>query len=51
MKKLLFLISLLGIVVPTLAQDFTSMGDQTADIKNPLVWEGKIKKTRSPGVA
>jgi len=45
MKKLLFLISLLGIVVPTLAQDFTSMGDQTADIKNPLVWEGKIKKT------
>ncbi len=44
MKKLLFLISLLGIVLPTLAQDFTTMGGQSADIKNPLVWEGSIKK-------
>lgn len=45
MKKLLFLISLLGIVLPTLAQDFTSIGDQnTGDIKNPLVWEANIKK-------
>jgi len=45
MKKLLFLISLLGIVLPTLAQDFPSMGGQSADIKNPLVWEGNIKKS------
>jgi len=45
MKKLLFLIALLGIVLPTLAQDFTSIGGQTGDIKDPLVWEANIKKT------
>lgn len=45
MKKLLFLISLLGIVLPTIAQDFPAIGGQnSADIKNPLVWEGSIKK-------
>ena len=44
MKKLLFLIFLLGIVVPTLAQDSPFGGDESGNIKNPLVWEGKIKK-------
>ena len=44
MKKLLFLIFLLGIVLPTLAQDSPFGGDESGNIKNPLVWEGKIKK-------
>ncbi len=46
MKKTLFFIFFLGIVLPTLAQDFSTTGGQNStDIKNPLVWEGNIKKT------
>jgi len=45
MKKLLFLISLFGIVLAGFAQDITSIGGQNSiDIKNPLVWEGSITK-------
>ncbi len=46
MKKLLFLVSLLGILSPSFAQDALGIGGQNSnEIKNPLVWEGKIIKT------
>ncbi len=46
MKKLLFLVSILGILLPSFAQDTPIIGDLNSnEIKNPLVWEGKIKKT------
>ena len=45
MKKVLFLISLFGIVLTSFAQDLTSIVNQNSiDIKNPLEWEGSITK-------
>ena len=45
MKKVLFLITLFGIVLTSFAQDITSIGGQNSiDIKNPLEWEGSITK-------
>jgi len=45
MKKLLFLISLFGIVLSSFAQDINSIVNQNSiDIKNPLEWEGNITK-------
>lgn len=46
MKKLLFLVSLFGIFLPALAQETPAIGGPNGtEIKNPLVWEGEIKKT------
>ncbi len=45
MKKLLILFSLLGVFVSTMSQDFNPLGGQnSADIKDPVVWDGAITK-------
>ncbi len=45
MKKVLFLILLLGLIIPIFGQDNPSIrGVKSVDIKNPLIWEGDITK-------
>ena len=46
MKKLMLLYSLLFVLFNSNAQDISLTGSQVlGEIKNPLEWEGNVKKT------